>query len=503
MENSNSYRSVCRIILLALFPVIVSAGIFSPCNRYELAYSLLERYREQMISDSAVAPFLSNVKSSSFSAGHHPTFAFSADKQQIEVNIGAAAGFEHYKKSSRFGILFGDVSYTSEFLDAYIKMDMYSTERRDQSPLSDIQYERFIKTDFNKPIEGMFDFRANLPDAYLQSRYKSLTLVVGKKKLRWGPGYKGTLGLSGTAYSPFYYYDVNLAFGSMLNMEAFLCGYDDESIYRHELTISEKIVITASKEHLRTNFPRYGAGQRLDIRIGQHVQLGIYELVDFFGANEFNRFANPLQVYYLANETSGTNNANLLAGIDFNVIVKPLRVYGEIINDDITVFEQSGNPDKYGLQLGAAFYGTGRLVTTGLEYTHVARYVYGHYRVLSRHGHWGESIGWPWGNNQDVVTGYAVMLLPKGLRARAEANYWLKGNTAIENDWYADGKPDLDKVPFLPENATKAYSATVSLEYAPFTWMTSSLYWEPVIQHQKLTNGVYVYVRCLLPAIQR
>ena len=96
--------------------------------------------------------------------------------------------------------------------------------------------------------------------------------------------------------------------------------------------------------------------------------------------------------------------------MDFNVIIDRFRVYGEFINDDITVFKRSGNPNKYAYQLGGIYYGRGKLVQTGIEYTHVAPYVYSHSRVLSRHSHWGESMGWPWGNDQDLFNAHAVFL---------------------------------------------------------------------------------------------
>ena len=159
------------------------------------------------------------------------------------MDFAGLAGLEYFTKSSRFGTLRGNIDYVAPFLKAYLSLDVYTTEQRADSPINDIQFERFIKTDFNQPISGVFDFRFNLPEAYLESTIKFLTLSIGKKKLRWGPGYKGTLGLSGTNYSPFYYYHLNLKFGTLFNMTAFLCGYDDESIYRKELSIKESIIV--------------------------------------------------------------------------------------------------------------------------------------------------------------------------------------------------------------------------------------------------------------------
>ena len=147
---------------------------------------------------------------------------FTVKEQCIDLDFATLGGFEYFSESSRFGVLRGITDYTSKYLKAHIAVDVYSTERRADSPVGDIQFERFIKEGSSEPISGVFDFRINLPEAYLKTGYKMLTLSIGKQKIRFGPGYKGTLGWSGTAYSPFYFYHMNLAFGTLFNMKAFL-----------------------------------------------------------------------------------------------------------------------------------------------------------------------------------------------------------------------------------------------------------------------------------------
>lgn len=420
-------------------------------------------------------------------------------QQNLGINIKTILGFEQYDQHNRFIVLSGNIRYKSSFLNAFLSADAFSIENQIDYQPQDIKYERFIRKNAKKPIEGAFDFRFNLPEAYLQSQIKFLTISSGKMKLRWGPGYKGTLGLSGTAFSPFYFYNLNLQFGKLFQATAFFCGYDDETFYWDELKFNDSILVKNTKINLRTNLPRYGAGQRLDLQIGKHVQLGFYELANIFGSNELIRFANPLQVYYLSNHTSGTNNANLLGGMDINVRFNQFRFYGELLNDDITVLENNGNPNKFAFQLGTIFYGNKHLIQTGIEYTHVSRYVYSHDKVLSRHAHWGESMGWPWGNDQDLLNLHAVFAFPHNVKGRAELNYWIKGDGTINDDWYADGKPDLDHAPYWPQNSRKILSAIIAAEYSPLPWITISTYYEPVIENKKLENGVYCYLQVGIP----
>ena len=493
------YRNLKPLICLATVFFLNSETMatppFSKSNRFELSYQSLMEINESL-SDTQKVFWYSNFKTPS---SDRFNLELLTKEQSLGVNLAAILGYEQYKDYNLFGVISGNVTYNSPIISAVISADAYTTQDRIGFPAQDIKFERFIKKDGQKPIEGALDFRFNLPEAYLQSQIKFLTISSGKMKLRWGPGYKGTLGLSGTAYSPFYFYNINLNFGSIIGATAFLCGYDDETFYRKELSFKDVTVVKETKLDLRTNLPRYGAGQRLDLRIGKHVQIGFYELVDFFGSNELIRFANPLQVYYLSNESSGTNNSNLLGGMDFNVLVNRFRFYGEFLNDDITVFEDAGNPNKYAFQLGTAYYGKGPLIQTGFEYTHLARYVYSHSRVLSRHSHWGESMGWPWGNDMDLFTIHAAFNLPYNIRGRTELNYWIKGNGRIEDDWYADGKPDLDHAPYWPQNSKRIVSAILAAEYSPFPWINLNFYYEPVWEEGKLTNGVYSYLQVGIP----
>ena len=500
IQSKRSFKFLPILLLISIQLHAVTSP-FSPFNRYNLSYTQLQS-RRQSITDTGTVPWLSRYDSCPGS-NSSSCFRFDAKGQSIETVLGGLAGIEYSSKSNRFGAVQANVDYTSPFLSAHIAADVFSTERKANSPVNDIQFERFIKENAHEPIKGVFDFRGNISEGYLTATYKSFSLSTGKQKLRWGPGYKGTLGLSGTAYSPFYYYNMNIGLGRVLHLQAFLCGYDDEVTYSKELETNTKLVVKASNQTVKTYFPRYGAGQRIDLKIGRHVQVGIYELVDFFGSNELNRFANPLQMYYLANEASGTNNANMLAGIDFNLVFNPVRIYGEFINDDITVFEKTGNPDKYAWQIGGAWYGNEFLVTAGTEYTHLSKYIYGHSRVLSRHAHWGESMGWPWGNYMDVVSLYGIFKFPRNINARVEANYWLKGDGSLTDEWYADGKPDMDEAPYFPRNPTKIYSMILSAEYRPFSWLTYSLYYEPVVQNKKLSNGFYTYLQCSVPEIRK
>jgi hypothetical protein len=89
-------------------------------------------------------------------------------------------------------------------------------------------------------------------------------------------------------------------------------------------------------------------------------------------------------------------------------------------------------------------------------------------------------MGWPWGNDMDLFTIHAAFNLPYNIKGRTELNYWIKGNGKIEDDWYADGRPDLDHAPYWPQNSKRIVSAILAAEYSPFLCISLSFNYEPV-----------------------
>lgn len=200
----NNLLFILFLFFIVTFQIQAGNSLFSPFNRYEFSNSQFLLRRQQM-RDTTQAAWLSLFDTC---AQIHCTtdILFSAKEQSLNFGFAALGAFEYFSKSSRFGIVQGNVDYATSFLKAHINANVYTTEQKSESPVNDILYERFIKTGAKEPISGLFDFRFNLPEAYIETRYKLLRLSIGKQKLRWGPGYKGTLGLSGVAYSPFYFY---------------------------------------------------------------------------------------------------------------------------------------------------------------------------------------------------------------------------------------------------------------------------------------------------------
>jgi len=425
-------------------------------------------------------------------------YRFQFREEQLSVGAGTIFALEtSQKKSASFGVLAGSAQFSSPYLDSRVLLHWYTLKSVIHAMPEDIEFERF-NSGKAAPVSGMPSVDFTLPEAYLRFKFRSLKLTVGNMKLRWGPGYKGTLAQSGTATAPFYFYHLNMNLASRVNLSCFLAGYNDDRLFMKEFNGFDTLK-SKNKKNTIMPFPsRYGAGQRIDIRINDHLQFDIHELCSFYGNNDLTRYVNPLQVYYLG-YNSGTNEANMMAGCDINLIFKPLRFYGEFLDDDITIFDNKGNPNKYAFQLGSNWYGNSRIKEIGAEYTHVSKYTFGHYSILNIHEFWGEPLGWPWGNEQDVFTIHLLTELPYDLRLKCEANYWILGKGTLRDDWYIDGRPDLDHALYWPQNGQIVFSFITECQYSPLYWLGLSCTYKISIQKEKIANDLFCYLNLQIP----
>jgi hypothetical protein len=412
-------------------------------------------------------------------------------EDMVAVRPSAVGAFEAGEGIAPYLVMRGDIGAKVSALEAYVQYTAYTCDTLSHEVPSRVEYERLFPRN-TEHISGAFAFGMNLAQAYATVSLKSMSLSIGKKKTRWGPGYAGTLGLSGSGFAPFSFYDGRVVLGDRIAFSFLLAGLDDHYSYKTEANRDSLL------NSIIDNSPRYVAGHRLDVIITEHVQAGIYEFADFFGNRDMARYANPLQLYYVA-QAMGSSEVNLLGGCDITVIVKPMRFYAEFLNDDITVFDQAGNPNKFALQLGAVAYPKGPLRQCGFEYTHVAPYVYGNSRPLSRHAYWDQSLGWPWGNDQDLFLLHGIVDITPVLRTRLELEYRIDGKGTIRDDWNDDGRPDLDVAPFFPDNPEKSIAATIGATFTPRPWARLDATYRPSWDGSSVGHEFYAYLSLALP----
>lgn len=467
------------------------------------------RYFKNLFTDS-VNVFYSQL-ANTYEKNQHNSLRLKTSRQDINIKADFYSLFfeENNISKNSFNLALGtNLRFEMPLLQAGFSFYTYTANQTNRVEPNEIEFCRYLNT-YNEHITGFIHFNFELPQAWLKFNHKGFSLLSGKTIKRWGPGYKGTLSLSGANRSPYYLYYIDQSISDIFNLSAFCSYYDDIRLFKKELYNNDTLMVKGidSDNLLKGELfniaqlpPRFCSGQRLDFRFGKNVQIGLYELSFFFGGDDFLKFFNPLQIYYLSN-ANGSNSGNLMGGIDFNIkLFKRLRIYGDFLNDDITIFEKIGNPNKYALQFGAEYYpASEKVLSVGLEYTHVSPYTYGHFAVLTRSTYWDKPVTWPHGNDMDLFHSHALFSINPKLGLSLECNYWLKGKGSIKDDWYADTTPNLDNAPYWPQNMEKYLSFILNLQYRPTDWATVSTFYNPATIGDSFTHKICIFLTVTYP----
>lgn len=150
---------------------------------------------------------------------------------------------------------------------------------------------------------------------------------------------------------------------------------------------------------------RYLAGHRVDYRVNNRFQIGVYETVVYGGRGIQLAYLNPFVPYHFIEHQLGDLDNNML-GFDFSAIaVQGVRIYGELFLDDLvwnrSIFNYWAN--KFGYLAGIHWvspFGL-KLVEILSSYTRIDPWVYTHRDSLNIYAHYGSSIGSRIGPNAD------------------------------------------------------------------------------------------------------
>jgi len=230
-------------------------------------------------------------------------------------------------------------------------------------------------------------------DAYMVLPVPYGSLLLGRGRLRWGPGRHGALLISGET-SPWDM--VRLRFGYRgLDFSAFtaiLRGEDSKGVRR----------------------PKYLSGHRLEFR-WRGFQFGVSEVV-VYGDRFEPSYLNPFAIYLITEPQASRSippdaergeegsGDNVLAGVDLGVFWRGWKLYGELMVDD---YRPTYSPkywnNKYGFLVGVYRVDPFGLEDTDLrvEYAFVNQYSYTHERAINRYKHFSRPIGHPVGSDAD------------------------------------------------------------------------------------------------------
>ncbi|MBD3184504.1 hypothetical protein GF312_19630 [Candidatus Poribacteria bacterium] len=180
------------------------------------------------------------------------------------------------------------------------------------------------KLDGNDPRYKRYPWSA-LSNSYVVLGNSKINLLVGKDEIRWGPGYHGTIGLSG----------VNPAFDS-IKIRTKLWKFNFTSLLgflRDDLT-----------KKYRSDLPsKYLAAHRVDIMIHPGITLAWQEAY-IFTEKLHIELVNPFMPYQMAEDYLGEIGNNTMEGDIEITLIPNVELYASLFLDD---FHTDKNPFKY------------------------------------------------------------------------------------------------------------------------------------------------------------
>jgi hypothetical protein len=277
---------------------------------------------------------------------------------------------------------------------------------------------------YSEELFGMDDVVVLTDRFYVAVRTPLFDAVLGRDKLRWGPGETGTLLLSDAA--PSY------------------------TLFSASKTLGRGVKISTLSAILDSQEGKYFAAHRVDFVPWEFLQVGLSETAVYH-----SRYVEPLYaislipftfVERLLHRDSGDPRPddplrnNLALGAD--VVVRPVNgvsLHGELMLDDVS--EETGErPTRLAYQLGAAVYKPvrNRNVNLTAELSRVWNHTYSvcYSSFYDRdHSHQGMPLGYALGPDSRRILVIGSCDLSRDLEAGVSLDEVLRGQGALEEPW--------------------------------------------------------------------
>ena len=204
-------------------------------------------------------------------------------------------------------------------------------------------------------LTGVFD------QGYIKGNFKYLEFQWGRDYMRWGPGSRDYLLLSGFS-PPFDMLKLTGKIG-VFRFDFFATGLDE-------------FFLPDSNFYAK----RYFSGHRINMKLKSGIELGLSEVVVYGGERRKLEpyYLNPLFLFY-GEQFNHNIDDNPLWSFDFSIThFKNKEFYGEFLVDDFQ-YDFKSEPQQIGFLLGAKaadLFGFTRCYLT-LEYTRINKWVYG------------------------------------------------------------------------------------------------------------------------------
>jgi len=305
--------------------------------------------------------------------------------------------------------------------------------------------------------------------AYVVFKLAPLEFEFGKDFNRWGPGYRGTLLLSGNAAS----YDL-----VKLKYESDKFSYVS---FLGSLTSFPRLIesITGTEDNPKIKYAeKYIAAHRLEINLIRGVDIGLHEAVIFGQRDIEMAYLNPVMFLRSAEHYLGDQD-NALMGADLELyLVDGWKWYAEMLIDDI--FTKKLGTDWIGNKLGFMFgslwtdpFGFGDS-SIRVEYSRIRPFVYSHRYPINVYAHFSTGLGHQNGPNTDEWFIRAEHDASRRLKLSAEFSFLRHGanppgvNVGGDINLPHRGGIDPDEVGFLEGDVEETTSFKFNFSYEVF-----------------------------------
>lgn len=276
-------------------------------------------------------------------------------------------------------------------------------------------YDPVINPDFilhnweERRVMGNVNLEVKADKAYCVFNFPWLVLEMGRDMVRWGPGYRGTLFLSGFSQPLDFLYNVRSKIGPF-SFYVFNAGIQDSLEWKR---------ISA---------------QRIEICLWDRIRLGLSEGI-LHTKEDLLKYFNPLGLYYIPERRGRSGEDNMIAVGDVTIIPwDGIKLYCEVLDDDIVT--DKDQPSLYAIVGG--FQLAGSRYEVRVEGTYVNRWTYAHRSGITHWTYGGIPLGFWAGNDViDIYCGVTGYLSPyQGFRLSFEHLAHGVGN--VEVSWEGD-----------------------------------------------------------------
>ena len=247
-----------------------------------------------------------------------------------------------------------------------------------------------IKTASKRMNPWKWDYTADFRRAYVSVNGERFVALLGRQSLFWGPGYDGSLTISGNSPA----FDMMLLEAKFGPVKAITFS-----------AVLDKMWSEHGNPPYRYLANRYLSGHRIDWIVNDRIELGLSELVLYGGETRSMEwyYINPLLPYY-ASQWNSNQDDNVLVSADFAVrSVDKMKLYGQFLVDD---FSYSGD-DPNALGYIAGVYLSDPLGISKadfrVEYTRVDSHTYTHRITENQFVHYGWVMGHHLGPDSDQL----------------------------------------------------------------------------------------------------